>query len=258
MSPTLMNSFSERSYDAATTLKTGSINGSESTLDTEFSPDTESLVSVKVHKIPIDFILPFHNKEQNEIKGCYESDSVKDDVSKAKIPLRRSCLRDPLGPERMKPQTRGRIVRNYLPSLDTEVVKQCFVDFDEVVRVKRIDSVLDLVDNQRELWYQAQELEAIRKKIRLLVFKIRHDRKRGRRYCVRGLEVYFENAQKQVDKFRSIQSVLEEQEFQFALGTFDETAISSAYSPHTLRSKYKAAQLALDDQKDTIIYNGYM
>jgi hypothetical protein len=252
MSP---NSFSERPHDAAMTLKTSPIHGSESTLDTEYSPDTESIVSVKVHKIPLDFILPFHNKEQ---KGCNESDSVKDDTSKAKIPNRRSCIRDPFGPERIKPQTRGRIVRNYLPSLDTEAVKQCCVDFDEVVRVKQIASTVDLVDDQSELWYQAQELEAIRKKVRLLIDKIRHGRTRGRRYCVRGLEVYFENARKQIDKFTSIQSVLEEQEYQFALGTFDETAISSAYSPHTLRSKREAAQLALDDQKDPIIYNGYL
>jgi hypothetical protein len=217
--------------------KTSIDQGSHSTLDTEFSEEPLSPMSLEAKKISFDDNL----------------DTLPDDVADCG---RRSCMKKPNSLPRSKlPTCQGQDVFYYLPGQHRPARRTCYVAFKKTVQIKRVVPVIELVDNYDHLWYQGAELTEIRSKASRIVYKVKNNMTKGRNYCTRGLEGCLQD-DRQTKRFESLQSVLDEQELQFVQG-FDDSRIRDVYVLTTERSKIEAAARAICDEEDAIAYYQY-
>jgi hypothetical protein len=175
------------------------------------------------------------------------------DLFQATIP-QRSCMRKN-GTTRRESIQSKRSLKVGIPGHNDFLLKDICIQFNEIVRVKPVVAVYDLVDDLDCLWFQDDEYDRIRTKIFLVADKhVIGEHFSGQKLCIRGLESILEYDVRQDNKVRGWEAVLAEQRSQRDSCNFDDTNLGQAYQFSAQKSKLDAEIRARQDEKDVQKY----
>ncbi len=142
-----------------------------------------------------------------------------------------------------------------LPTGETKK-KRTSIKFAETEDVYEVQSISDLVDNPKRLWFQTSEYEHIQAKIYEMIevaqtTKASEDRPTW--VCMRGLESVVD---REIAASRQEASgmVLDEQKMQKAHKKYDEEYIRDMYRFHTVESQERAQERAAKDADEVAEY----
>lgn len=111
--------------------------------------------------------------------------------------------------------------------------RQRSIRFAADVSIRKIRTSLSLCYFQSQiLWWQDDEIATIKDKLRGLLSQVDLQGvscSNGKRYCIRGLEHYLEEDDREADRITAEDAVLEEQSLQRQENQIDELRISEAY-----------------------------
>jgi len=111
--------------------------------------------------------------------------------------------------------------------------RQRSIRFAADVRIRKIRTSLSLCYFQSQiLWWQDEEISTIKDKLRGLLSQVDFQgisSSNGKRYCIRGLEHYLVENDREADRSAAEDAVLEEQSLQREEHQIDELRISEAY-----------------------------
>jgi hypothetical protein len=125
------------------------------------------------------------------------------------------------------------------------------ISFNETVKVKRIASVHELTNESKELWFQDDEYDKIRKKSFKIADKfVQAEKMEGEKLCRRLLESIINHESRSLAKVDGWDAVLNEQHVQRRDGQFDDEHLSEVYQFSTRRSSNEAMVRAIKDQRD--------
>jgi hypothetical protein len=137
-----------------------------------------------------------------------------------------------------------------LPGREKASARARSISFDENVRMIFVPSLVDLnAGNTKDIWFQPDEFDTIRRKTLNLVLAIQQGRTGGVNYCTRGLEKYFNAGEVYQRILGSRNSVLCEQERQRLTCCFDDVRLSHACKHYSSQSMAEAAYRGKMDEK---------
>lgn len=129
--------------------------------------------------------------------------------------------------------------------------KRTSISFKDDAQVQDIQSVTEMVEDPKRLWFQEEEYEHIKNKIYDILDK--QDQLEGKKYNTRGLESLMdENAF--YERQEAHDSVFEEQRLQKRQTQFDDEKVRSAYQFHSIDAQIKAANRAGKDAESVENY----
>jgi hypothetical protein len=225
------------------------LEGSSSTLDTVASPEPDSPFGCDVRVLDEEFPPVPLMQQIEEEEGALSP--YKDELP------RKSCLRQPgSAPRSVSKERRGRTIDLFVLGQPNLVRRKNCIVFDEIVRVKNVTPIRELVEDHLSLYYQVSDYEAIKLKAKKLIYKVENNLTNGKNYCIRGLEGYLNYQARQLSKLDGWDAVLEEQDLQSQHGVFCDERIAEAYIESTIRSKREAEQRAEMDALDVRFYMG--
>eukprot|EP00980_Cylindrotheca_fusiformis_P005126 scaffold1087_cov136-Cylindrotheca_fusiformis.AAC.12 len=138
-----------------------------------------------------------------------------------------------------------------LPGVNTPVRRRTSICFDKTERVKEVASMSSLMDDPKELWFQADEFRKIQKKARLITFIAMHGGDGGvgaKQLCTRGLERHINNKAVYKEQSMARKSVFLTQNLQRANGTNDEDMVAKAYQLASMESQARARIRGCEDE----------
>jgi hypothetical protein len=148
----------------------------------------------------------------------------------------------------------------YLPGKTKPVRRRTSISFAAEEEVKEVTPSKELTDHPEELWFQKEEIDQIRRRLRLLVDQVKHNPQSTttttttgetdtRKLCTRGLESYIgEKPNERLKKQqRSVNSVLEIQDLQRSTGFYDGDYMSLLYQHVSKDSVAEATRIAKED-----------
>jgi hypothetical protein len=125
------------------------------------------------------------------------------------------------------------------------------IEFSEDIQITPIVPATDLIEDKSDLWLQDKDYKEIMARSYNLVAKAVVSQGTKKKFCTRGLEKF--KGDKLKNYFESYQAildtVLDEQDFQWDAGIADDEAMSEVYMVNCLSSRMKARQQAEQDEK---------
>jgi hypothetical protein len=134
-----------------------------------------------------------------------------------------------------------------LPGQKDPVRRRTSITFSEEDEVKEIERVSSLTDDSKALWFQKEELQTIKKKLRTIVGTVKRGDENSRKLCTRGLERHIGKSTKTM-RHAAWDAVVIEQCMQQNKGSFDDETISMKYKIFARGSQEKAAVRAKEDE----------
>jgi hypothetical protein len=181
-------------------------------------------------------------------------------ITSSALSRSKSSLKMAGGQRRDSIKLRGEVEIDLPPSKMGEarqrVSRRTSLSFSETATVKHIESAKDLAGGVDDLWFQKNEMAAIRKKVTALVVKTEHGqaRDKGKRYCMRGLERYMDPDTTTFERNQALDSVLNEQYLQQREGVVEENHMANLYKSSVRRSQTEANKRADEDAKEIEAY----
>lgn len=169
--------------------------------------------------------------------------------SPQKSSLKKSC-----GLSRPKTMNTLRQIEVELPG-EVKIERNTSITFQNTVRMRYVSSAASLAENPKELWYQKEEFDDIKKKsIDIAMWAesmINSPKAEGKKnkYCVRGLEKIMPSNRKSVVSRRlgAWDAVLDEQEDQRNKRFFCEERLAEMYKSVSVQSQMEACLRAEED-----------
>jgi hypothetical protein len=134
-----------------------------------------------------------------------------------------------------------------LPGQKDPVRRRTSIAFSEEDEVKEIELVSSLTDDSKALWFQKEELQTIKKKLRTIIGSVERGDENSRKLCTRGLECHIGKSTKTMIH-AAWDAVVIEQYMQQNKGSFDDETISMKYKIFARGSQEKAAVRAKEDE----------
>ena len=132
------------------------------------------------------------------------------------------------------------------PGRRTGLKRSASIKFDKNVCVRKIPSINDLTEDPQDLWYQQEEVDAIKRRSFEELSKAED--------CRRGLEKFEPSTRKRIlnMRYEAWDSVLDEQEHQRYSGTgsYDEDEMARLYSESTRHSQTEAMLQGKKDEME--------
>jgi hypothetical protein len=134
-----------------------------------------------------------------------------------------------------------------LPGQRDPVRRRTSISFSKEDEVKEVEPVSSLTDDSKALWFQKEELQHIKTKLRNIIGAVERGDENTRKLCTRGLECHIGQSSK--TKINAAwDAVVIEQYLQQNKGSFDDETISMKYKIFARGSKEKAAERAKEDE----------
>jgi hypothetical protein len=136
-----------------------------------------------------------------------------------------------------------------LPGRRNSVRRRTSISFSGEIEVREVERVSSLTDNPNALWFQQDELENIKTKLRTIIATL-GERGDGnpRKLCTRGLERHILGKLTKTKINAAWDAVVIEQYIQQNEGSFDDESISNRYKVFARGSQEKAAERAKKDE----------
>ena len=157
----------------------------------------------------------------------------------------------------MLPRHDGELVEVTLPNTGQKVKRRTSISFDDLVRVMKVEAVPDMIDSPDEYFVSPREIARKKTTAMQLVHAVENGAiPEGKKPCLRGLESLSAPYKMEQTALQSNgrEAVLEEQELQRSMSSFNELDIADAYRRASRRSQRMAAQRAQQDEKDVESY----
>lgn len=169
---------------------------------------------------------------------------------------RRSSLKSSDRYRRRASITMGEEITVYLPGQAQPVRRRNSIKFDESVKVMNVDAISKLTDKPRDLWFQSEEYQKIRRNSWDLVNKVErgHTGVGNRKYCLRGLEKMMDRDSILQKRNEAWDSVMAAQDMLHDRGHWDDDIMAKAYRTSTLADAKEAAFRAQEDEKAILNY----
>ena len=137
-----------------------------------------------------------------------------------------------------------------LPGRRDPVRRRTSISFSNEDEVKEVDHVSSLTDESKALWFQKDELQNIKAKLRKIIGSVKRcDEKNDRKkLCTRGLESYIARRSTKAKRNAAWDAVVIEQCMQQKKGSFDDETISMKYKIFARGSQEMAAERAKEDE----------
>jgi len=152
-----------------------------------------------------------------------------------------------------RPVTKLRLPRSsyqvLLPGQDEPITRSRCISFRNSILVRIIPLASEPTEDQiQQLWFQNHEYQTIRSNTTALIEAIKDGKISKNKYCIRGLERYFQPDKVIQRRLLTLHSVLDEQDDQHHLGVHDDSRLSLVYMANTWESTLDAIeQGALDE-----------
>jgi hypothetical protein len=141
----------------------------------------------------------------------------------------------------------GEIGMNLPGQRDPAVRRRSSISFSKENEVKEVEPVSSLIDDSKALWFQNEELQDIKAKLRTIVVAVERGDENARNICIRGLECHIGRSSK-TKMNAAWDAVVIEQCMQQNKGSFDDETISMKYKIFAKGSKEKAVERAKEDE----------
>jgi len=152
----------------------------------------------------------------------------------------------------------SQILELHLPGRRESIKRRRSIQFNEDISVHKIQPTSTVKSAiKKELWFQTDEYDMIKKKTRALLEKVDSNGiVNGKKYCTRGLEKYMKCPQKRAsEKYQALDSVFTEQEMQRVLEIYDDESLGRFYKDTSSMSVVEATnRAALDAQEVASFY----
>mmetsp|Transcript_5697 Transcript_5697/g.16296 ORF Transcript_5697/g.16296 Transcript_5697/m.16296 type:complete len:689 (+) Transcript_5697:368-2434(+) len=148
------------------------------------------------------------------------------------------------------------VLRIKLPGRNRTITRHRSIGFNEKVRVKRIPCQAQMLEEHEvgKLWFQPEEYDVIKRKTMALIKAIQEENTGGVTYCTRGLERYFSIEEVQDKRNDAWDTVLDEQERQRSVRSFDAERMARIYARITKASFREAMQRGRLDEDAIVKY----
>lgn len=177
-----------------------------------------------------------------------------DDSGAGKMPRRSSLKSSETSTRRSSIGYTGEMTL-VLPSGESRK-KRMSITFAEKEDVHEVQSVSDMVDNPKRLWFQSSEYEHIQSKIYEMIEvaqKTKAGEGRPSWVCMRGLEPVVDH-ECAASRQEASEMVLDEQKMQKAHKKYDEEYIRDMYRFHAVESQERAQERAAKDADEVEEY----
>jgi len=147
----------------------------------------------------------------------------------------------------------SQILELILPGRRESIKRRRSIQFNEDINVHKIQPTSKVKGAiKKELWFQADEYDTIKKNTRALLEKVDSNGiVNGRKYCTRGLESYMKCPEKRAsEKYQAWDSVFMEQEMQRELEIYDDESLGRFYKDNSSMSVIEATNRATLDAEE--------
>ena len=134
-----------------------------------------------------------------------------------------------------------------LPGHKDPVRRRRSISISKKDEVKEVERVSSLTDDSKALWFQNNELQDIKAKLRTIIAAVERGDDNARKICIRGLECHIGKSSK-TKMNAAWDAVVIEQCLQQNKGSFDDETISMLYKIFARGSQEKAAERAKEDE----------
>jgi len=141
----------------------------------------------------------------------------------------------------------SQILELNLPGRRESIRRRRSIQFNEDIRIHKIQPTSTVKGAiKKELWFQTDEYDMIKKKTRALLEKVDSNGiVNGKKYCTHGLENYMKCPQKRAsEKYQAWDSVFMEQEMQRELEIYDDESLGRFYKDTSSISVVEATNRA--------------
>ena len=165
----------------------------------------------------------------------------------SKTPRRSSMKQGSTTGRRASMGCTGSEIEVKLPGRRDPVRRRISISFSKEDEVKEVERVSSLTDDSKALWFQKDELQNIKTKLRTIIGSVERGNENAKKLCTRGLECHIGKSSK--TKINAAwDAVVLEQYMQHNKGSFDDETISRKYKIFARGSQEKAAERAKEDE----------